>query len=119
MERELKKIPAYFKIYDKWFEYAAKMTQEQKGKAFNFILLYSNRMPVELPEDPAAYILSLIMKDEVDKIFEAVENGEFPFYYVDEDGNRVGEIQNATPEDLEQVFTARATREALGNTSGK
>lgn len=109
MERELKKVPAYFRLQFKWNDYAeaAGMSTAQLGAAFKYVLLYVHGLSVELPKDPAACILALFMKESADECLAAAEREEIPFYYYDENGNRVGEIQNASSEDLEEIMQAR------------
>lgn len=110
MERELKKVPAFFRLQFKWYDYAeaAGFSTAQLGAAFKYVLLYVHDCScAELPKDPAACILALFMKESADECLEAAEREEIPFYYCDENGNRVGEIQNASAGDLEEIMLAR------------
>lgn len=104
MERELKKVPAYFSVRQKWFECAAKagMKSSQVGAALEYALACYLQEPFELPKDPAARVLAAVMKTDIEEIYKLVENGEFPFLYIDEDGEPVGEIQNCTPEEAKE-----------------
>ena len=104
MERELKKVPAYFSVRQKWFDCAAKagMKSSQVGAALEYALACYLREPFELPEDPAARVLAAVMEEDVNGYYELVEQGKFPFFYLDENGDQVGEIQNASPEHLKE-----------------
>lgn len=104
MERKLKKIPAYFRLQSKWFECAAKagMKSSQVGAALEYALACYLREPFELPKDPAARVLAAVMEEDVNGYYELVEQGKFPFLYIDEDGEPVGEIQNCTPEEAKE-----------------
>lgn len=104
MERKLKKIPAYFRVNSKWFKCAAEagMKSSQVGAALEYALACYLREPFELPKDPAARVLAAVMKSDIEEIYKLVENGEFPFLYIDKDGEPVGEIQNCTPEEAKE-----------------
>ena len=104
MERKLKKVPAYFSVRQKWFDCAAKagMKSSQVGAALEYALACYLREPFELPKDPAARVLAAVMEEDVNGYYELVEQGKFPFFYLDENGDQVGEIQNASPEHLKE-----------------
>ena len=95
MGRELKKVPAYFLFKTEWFLYMKLLQEEQNGAAFKYAVSISRGIPAELPKDPAAAIMAMIMEKDIKERFEGIERGEVPYVYVDENGNRMSEIYNA------------------------
>lgn len=108
MERKLKKVPAFINIQRKWFACAllADMTAKQFSEALHYAGKYWAQEPAELPEDPAAKLLAAFIRYDIDAEYDLMEQGKFPFFYVDENCEIVGEVHNLTPE-TEKLFEQR------------